>query len=42
MTLALRCKDLAGAARLFRSLLSLAAIRGPDAAQQAVLQLLAQ
>ncbi len=42
MTLALRCKDLAAAARLFRSLLSLAAVRGPDAMHQAVLQLLAQ
>lgn len=42
MSLALRCKDLAAATRLFRSLLFMAVTRGPDAVQQAMLQLLAQ
>jgi hypothetical protein len=39
--LALRCKDLPAALRLFRSLLIMARIRGPEAAVQAMQQLLA-
>jgi hypothetical protein len=42
ITLALRCKDLAAAVRLFKALLVLAGTRGPKAVQQAVRQLLAR
>jgi hypothetical protein len=41
MTLALRCKDLPAALRLFRSLMVLAGTQGPQSVARAVEQLLA-